>query len=59
MRPNSEAGAPSAENVYGEIYSYVSEWSISPTIREITGRRDCGPSTVQKQILEPSKVKGA
>lgn len=59
MRPNSEAGAPSAENVYDEIYSYVSEWSISPTIREITGRRDYGLSTVQKQILDLSKAKGA
>ena len=52
MRPNSEAGAPSAENVYDEIYSYVSEWSISPTIREIAGRLNCGHSTVQKRILE-------
>jgi len=35
MRANNENGAPTAEVVYQEIFSYVSEWNMSPTIREI------------------------
>ena len=52
MRANNEKGAPSANAVYDEIYSYVSQWSISPTIRELAQSLNCGHSTVQRRITE-------
>jgi DNA-binding transcriptional regulator YhcF (GntR family) len=52
MRANNESGAPSANAVYDEIYSYVSQWSISPTIRELAQSLNCGHSTVQRRITE-------
>jgi DNA-binding transcriptional regulator YhcF (GntR family) len=52
MRPNNETGAPSANAVYEEIYSYVSQWNISPTIRELAENLNCGHSTVQRRIVE-------
>jgi len=52
MRANNENGAPTAEVVYQEIFSYVSEWNMSPTIRELAEKLNCGHSTVQRRILE-------
>ena len=52
MRANNELGAPTADAVYQEIFSYVSEWNMSPTIRELAEKLDCGHSTVQRRILE-------
>lgn len=52
MRANNAEGAPTADAVYREIYSYVSEWNMSPTIRELAEKLDCGHSTVQRRISE-------
>lgn len=52
MRANNEHGAPTADAVYQEIFSYVSEWNMSPTIRELAEKLNCGHSTVQRRILE-------
>ena len=52
MRANNELGAPTADAVYQEIFSYVSEWNMSPTIRELAEKLDCGHSTVQRRISE-------
>lgn len=52
MRANNQNGAPSVNAVYEEIFSYVSEWNIAPTIRELAASLNCGHSTVQRRILE-------
>jgi hypothetical protein len=52
MKANNEHGAPTSSAVYQEIFSYVSEWNMSPTIRELAQKLNCGHSTVQRRILE-------
>jgi DNA-binding transcriptional regulator YhcF (GntR family) len=52
MRANNADGAPSADQVYSAIFQYVSEWNMSPTIRELAENLDCGHSTVQRRISE-------
>lgn len=52
MRANRPGGAPTPEEVFEAVRSYLETWNQAPTIRELTEYLNCGRSTVQRAMIK-------